>query len=60
MNDDFLFHDYMHYKDLDVNKLTGDQFAKIRICLPVELTDEEKELFERLAEVSTFDPRKED
>ena len=38
----------------------GDQFAEIRIFLPVELTDEEKELFERLAEVSTFDPRKED
>ena len=29
MNEEFLFHEYMHFMDLDVNKLTGTQFAKV-------------------------------
>ena len=29
MIDEFLFHEYMHFMGLDVNKLTGIQFAKV-------------------------------
>ena len=36
----------------------GDLYAEIRIMVPPELDDEERELFEELAAVSTFDPRK--
>ncbi|MFE6128420.1 DnaJ C-terminal domain-containing protein [Streptomyces sp. NPDC056437] len=36
----------------------GDLYAEIRIMVPPELDGEERELFEKLAAVSTFDPRK--
>jgi curved DNA-binding protein len=35
----------------------GDLYAQLSIEVPDELTDEERELFERLSEVSDFDPR---
>lgn len=35
----------------------GDLFAELRIVVPESLSDEERELYERLAEVSSFDPR---
>ncbi|MBO3746126.1 DnaJ domain-containing protein [Streptosporangiaceae bacterium NEAU-GS5] len=35
----------------------GDLFAEVRIMVPPRLTDEERELFERLAAASRFDPR---
>lgn len=35
----------------------GDLFAELRIAVPRHLTAEERELFERLAQVSRFDPR---
>jgi curved DNA-binding protein len=37
--------------------LGGDLFVVVRIEVPRTLTKEERELFERLAEVSDFDPR---
>jgi curved DNA-binding protein len=36
----------------------GDLYAEVRIMVPRKLTDEERRLFEELARVSTFDPRK--
>ncbi|MBT2388776.1 DnaJ domain-containing protein [Streptomyces sp. ISL-1] len=36
----------------------GDLYAEVRIMVPPKLTDRERELFEELATVSTFDPRK--
>lgn len=36
----------------------GDFFAVIKIVVPKQLGDEERELFERLAAVSNFDPRR--
>jgi curved DNA-binding protein len=36
----------------------GDLFANLRIVVPKRLDKRERELFERLAEVSDFDPRK--
>ncbi|MEU1366322.1 DnaJ C-terminal domain-containing protein [Streptomyces sp. NPDC005803] len=36
----------------------GDLYAEVRIMVPPVLTDRERELFEELAAVSTFDPRK--
>jgi curved DNA-binding protein len=36
----------------------GDLYATVQIRVPKNLTDDERELFERLAAVSTFDPRK--
>ncbi|MFJ8826552.1 DnaJ C-terminal domain-containing protein [Streptomyces sp. NPDC102467] len=36
----------------------GDLYAEVRIMVPPDLTDRERELFEELAAVSTFDPRK--
>jgi curved DNA-binding protein len=36
----------------------GDLFAEVRIMVPPELTPEERRLFEELAAVSDFDPRK--
>ncbi|MGF7234078.1 MAG: DnaJ C-terminal domain-containing protein [Frankia sp.] len=36
----------------------GDLFAEARIMVPVTLTDEERRLFDQLATVSTFDPRR--
>jgi curved DNA-binding protein len=40
------------------NGKPGDLYAEVRIMIPPELTDEERKLFERLAAVSTFDPRR--
>lgn len=37
----------------------GDVIAEVRIMVPPKPTDEERRLFEQLAAVSTFDPRKE-
>jgi curved DNA-binding protein len=37
----------------------GDLYAEVRIMVPPKLTDNERRLFEELATVSTFDPRKE-
>ena len=36
----------------------GHLYAEVRIMVPAKLTDEERRLFEQLAEVSTFDPRR--
>jgi curved DNA-binding protein len=36
----------------------GDLYAEVRIMVPPKLTDEERRLFEELATVSTFDPRR--
>jgi curved DNA-binding protein len=36
----------------------GDLFAEVRIVVPPKLTDRERELFEELARVSNFDPRR--
>jgi curved DNA-binding protein len=35
----------------------GDLFAEIRIVVPDELSDRERELFEELADASDFNPR---
>jgi len=37
----------------------GDLFAEIKIVVPNALTDEERELLEKLAEISKFEPRNE-
>ena len=37
----------------------GDMYAEVAVRVPTELTDEEKQLFERLAEVSSFKARAE-
>jgi curved DNA-binding protein len=36
----------------------GDLFAEVRILVPASLSDDERRLFEELAKVSTFDPRR--
>lgn len=36
----------------------GDLFAEVQIVVPARLGEEERRLFERLADVSTFDPRR--
>lgn len=36
----------------------GDLLAEVRVTVPSRLTDEERRLFERLASVSAFDPRR--
>ncbi|MEV1238705.1 DnaJ C-terminal domain-containing protein [Nonomuraea sp. NPDC049750] len=36
----------------------GDLFAEVRILVPPRLSEEERRLFEQLAAVSTFDPRR--
>ncbi|MFC4070486.1 DnaJ C-terminal domain-containing protein [Actinoplanes subglobosus] len=36
----------------------GDLYAEVRIMVPAEPSDEERRLFEQLAAVSTFDPRR--
>ncbi|HEY7138441.1 MAG TPA: DnaJ C-terminal domain-containing protein [Acidimicrobiia bacterium] len=36
----------------------GDLFAEVRIMVPARPSDEERRLFEELARVSTFDPRR--
>jgi curved DNA-binding protein len=35
----------------------GDLYATVQIAVPKKLSDEQRELFEKLAEVSEFDPR---
>ncbi|HEY0516788.1 MAG TPA: DnaJ C-terminal domain-containing protein [Solirubrobacteraceae bacterium] len=39
-------------------KPAGDLYAEVAVHVPKRLTGEERELYERLAEVSSFDPRK--
>lgn len=41
------------------NGPSGDLYATVQIVLPKELSARERELFEQLAKVSRFDPRKE-
>jgi curved DNA-binding protein len=36
---------------------TGDLYAGVKIEVPKQLSDEERAAFERLASVSSFDPR---
>jgi curved DNA-binding protein len=36
---------------------SGDLYATVQIAVPKQLSEEERELFERLASVSAFDPR---
>jgi curved DNA-binding protein len=36
----------------------GDLYAEVRIMVPSRLSDDERRLFEQLAAVSTFDPRR--
>ena len=36
----------------------ADLFAEVQIVVPARLGEEERRLFERLADVSTFDPRR--
>ncbi|WIV13086.1 J domain-containing protein [Proteiniborus sp. MB09-C3] len=43
------------YKDMNGNK--GDMYVRIKIVNPPHLTDEEKGLYQRLQEISTFKPR---
>lgn len=38
--------------------VAGDLYAEIRVMVPATLTKAERQLFERLAAASTFDPRK--
>jgi curved DNA-binding protein len=38
-------------------KKAGDLYATVKIVVPKKLTSEERELFEQLASVSSFDPR---
>ena len=44
-------------KGLGSGSKKGDQFVRLAINMPQSLTDEEKELWEKLQEVSTFSPR---
>ena len=37
----------------------GDLIAEVKIRVPKKLTDEEKELFEKLSKVSKFNPKNE-
>jgi curved DNA-binding protein len=37
--------------------MAGDLYAEARVLVPAQPTDEERQLFEQLAAVSTFDPR---
>lgn len=43
------------YKDMNGSK--GDMYVKIKIVNPAQLTDEERDLYKRLREISTFKPR---
>jgi curved DNA-binding protein len=36
----------------------GDLYAEVRIMVPSRLSDDERRLFEELAKVSNFDPRR--
>jgi curved DNA-binding protein len=36
----------------------GDLYAEVRIMVPSSPTDRERELFEQLSSVSSFDPRR--
>jgi curved DNA-binding protein len=35
----------------------GDLHAEVKVMVPEQLSERERELFEELAKVSTFDPR---
>lgn len=35
----------------------GDLYARVKVVVPEELTDEERHLYEQLADISNFDPR---
>ncbi|MCC8193230.1 MAG: J domain-containing protein, partial [Deltaproteobacteria bacterium] len=35
----------------------GDQFVRLAIVMPPKLTDEEKELWEKLRDIASFNPR---
>ena len=37
---------------------SGDLFVEIQITVPKSLSEQEKNLFEQLSSISTFDPRK--
>jgi curved DNA-binding protein len=41
----------------DPNGGRGDLYAVVKIMVPKRLSGQERELFERLADVSDFDPR---
>lgn len=43
------------YRDMNGNK--GDMYVRIKIVNPSYLTDEERKLYQRLKEISTFKPR---
>ncbi len=43
------------YKDMNGNK--GDMYVRVKIVNPTHLTDEEKELYRQLQEISKFKPR---
>jgi len=45
-------------KGYRIDKTRGDLLAQIKIMVPTELSEEEKALFEQLANVSKFEPRK--
>lgn len=38
-------------KGIVASKGTGDEYAKVRITVPKQLTDDEKELFEKLRDL---------
>ena len=40
------------------NNLRGDLVAEVKIMVPQEMTKKEKEIFEKLGEISKFNPRK--
>jgi len=37
----------------------GDEYVRLKVVLPKEISDEERRLFEELKRASRFDPRKE-
>lgn len=44
-------------KGLGTGTSKGDQFVRLAIAMPTDLTDEEKALWEKLREISSFSPR---
>ncbi|MDH3599573.1 MAG: J domain-containing protein, partial [Candidatus Tectomicrobia bacterium] len=42
---------------LDAKRGAGDLYAELQIVMPKALTDDERRLFEELAQCSTFEPR---
>jgi curved DNA-binding protein len=49
----------LHGEGMPSDGGAGDLYAVVKIAVPKRLPREERELYERLAEVSKFDPRKE-